>query len=145
MVLIHDHPHLRAEFDWLAIDECRHVGFFSTAGMGPLPEDVVARGDLYETLETEILAMSECCDASVLAASGYDWSDWLAVARRGFFAFDWRWETKRYELIARPSDPDLCGALREATIVASAVVLPGVDFCHTTSLIPAGGLLVSHG
>ena len=32
-------------------------------------------------------------------------SEWLDIAARGIFAFDWRSDTHRYKLIAKPQSP----------------------------------------
>lgn len=105
MEFIFDHPFLRSEFDWLAVDRGGRIGYFATAGAGPLPDIVVANAAAFETLYEDVLAVPAFCEAFVVVDTTRNVSEWIEASRRGLFAFDWRRERNCYELIARPAEP----------------------------------------
>lgn len=105
MEFILDHPFLRSEFDWLAVDGQGRLGFFATAGAGPLPDVVAANAAAFETLYEDVLALPAICEAVIVAETTRNISEWIEVGRRGLFAFDWRRETNCYELIVQPAEP----------------------------------------
>ena len=143
MEIVFDHPYLRSEFDWLALDEMSNVGYFSTAGVGPLPKPVLTMADSFELLLESIMALPECSEVSIVFENEHNISEWVAIARRGLFAFDWRWATSCYELIAKPVGIRRCQASDSAIISSVAVTLPQTDFATSTALCVAGDRLVS--
>ena len=42
------HDYLGVEFDWIATDLDGHIGYFSSAGFGPLPEQILELGEHVE-------------------------------------------------------------------------------------------------
>jgi hypothetical protein len=143
MDIVFDHPYLRSEFDWLALDQMSNVGYFSTAGVGPLPKPVLARADSFELLLESVLALPECSEATIVYESQHNISEWIAIARRGLFAFDWRRNTSCYELIAKPTDICRCQASANAMFFSVAVTLPQADFSISNALCVAGDRLIA--
>jgi hypothetical protein len=114
MAFIVDHERSRVEFDWIAVDRSGCLGYFATAGFGPIPSSVASNCDLYDEVLEAVLLMPIRGSADVSPTAKGDVSEWLEVARRGMFAYDWCVSRSCYELVARPSVPDvLGGALRE--------------------------------
>lgn len=119
MNLRHTHRFLRAEFDWLAQDRDGVLGFFSTAGAGPIPEALESDGAAL-ALE-DILALPKRGEAVRVGGEG-NVNEWIEIAERGIFAFDWSRETRRYELIAQPTSPMRAEELKDERL------------CHLASL-----------
>jgi hypothetical protein len=103
--MIHpSHPNPHAEFDWLAVDEDGHVGFFSTGGYGAVP--VNAPADIEPTSLHDELVTLPVTGAFVIVSDmrGF-FQDWHDAAGRGLFAFNWDTQNDEYALIARPERP----------------------------------------
>jgi hypothetical protein len=125
-----DHPFLGDEFDWLAVDSTGAIGFFSTAGCGWIPESVLTNAESFrDTLKivSKLPRLGEPEYRSNLPVA--ESKDWLAVAARGIFAFDWNPYTDQYELVASPhvllgsSDAVEIAALAAQTVFASRFAL----------------------
>jgi hypothetical protein len=94
------------EFDWFAVDADGHVGHFSTAGYGPVPLPVLerldaARLDELWSLGERLLDLPEVGQATGHLPGRID--DWLQLARRGLFGFDWKHWSGPYLRAATPS------------------------------------------
>ena len=93
---------------WIAVDAQGHVALFITAGEGSVPESALPST---EDAETEVLALPESCDCDLLVDVPRP-DDFVAIARRGIFAYDWvaahglqEKVPAHYALQARPSRP----------------------------------------
>jgi hypothetical protein len=132
MRLTEDHEGAGCEVDWLAHDLAGNVGFFASAGFGPVPEGGVL-DDLHELMmalpvRSEVMSMNR--------TGAYD-EDWLDVARRGLFAFDWNATAKLYVLLAAPRDALVLADLPEPLVAhVSARQLP-TYFGRANQLDPA--------
>ncbi|SHM51008.1 hypothetical protein SAMN05216288_3806 [Pseudomonas punonensis] len=124
---------------WLAVDAIGQVGLFTTGGEGPIPDPAMPSTD---TAESDVYSLPETCDCILLVKIKRP-DDFVAFARRGFFAYDWsdihrpqKQALGGYELQALPTRPlcyaDLPPALRvlaantkflDATFGSSVVVL----------------------
>lgn len=102
--MLDEHDYTRVEFDWLATDLDGFVGYFSTAGAGPVPTASVQDGELLEDALDRIRALDRVCDG-VPVAGVLNPRDWIDVAERGIFAYDWSHTTRQYELVAEPARP----------------------------------------
>ncbi len=126
---------LGGEFDWFAVDGEGHVGHFATAGGGPVPSAIVARLDELLHLDQQILGLPVIGDASGHLPGRIE--DWLEMARRGLFSYDWQHWSGPYHRAAAPRVPiriaDLPADLQEAVRV---VEWPGVRFGELQSLRP---------
>ena len=96
---------------WLALDRDGHVAAFATGGAGPIPSSVLDDGQIPEDLELRIRALPRTSAARTLV-SYKSLDDFVAIAERGIFAYDWsdvhrtlQDEIGAYELIAVPSKP----------------------------------------
>ena len=94
---------LGSEFDWLALDKDGNFGYFCTAGEGWIPDSVLANAEpFWDT--ADIVATLPVIGKSEPAFTGtHNVNEWIQVADRGLYAFDWKRGTKRYELVARPT------------------------------------------
>src|SRR5438132_124105 len=99
-------PHGR-DYAWVALDAVGHVAVFTNAGEGPIPTAVLTNrqeADQAEELIHRLPQRGECQLLMTLPRP----DDFIAFARRGLFAYDWRDvhqardRTFRYELLARP-------------------------------------------
>ncbi len=98
-----------SEFDWFAVDGVGHVGLFSTAGYGAVPISVLARVDELRGLAGRLLEAPVVGTATGHLPGRID--DWLAVAQRGVFAYDWHHWFGPYRRVATPSRPVRVGEL----------------------------------
>lgn len=107
---------------WLAVDAIGQVALFTTGGDGPIPDSALPSTD---TAESDVLSLPETCDCILLVKIKRP-DDFVAFARRGFFAYDWsdvhrpqKQALGGYELQALPARPlcyaDLPPALRALT------------------------------
>lgn len=80
------------EFDWFAVDSAGHIGLFSSAGSGLVPEHVRGFGEPYEHVAT-LLEISRL---------EHTWQD---AARAGLHAYDCRVHRGPYRRVGRPEAP----------------------------------------
>ena len=113
---VFDHERLRTEFDWVAVDLASTIGYFATAGEGPVPSGVAAHCELYDGVLETVLTLPVLGSADMSATPDRDVGEWLEVARRGFFAYDWRMSRSCYELVARPSVPATLNVLSNTAL-----------------------------
>jgi hypothetical protein len=132
------HEFIGSEYDFVVSDRSGFLGYFSSAGFGPIPQAVAASG----------AEMYKVCDAvdglektsEVVELSGEpNIGDWVEVAQRGLYAYDWIHERHRYELVARPRRPKRCSEL-DSELVRSAAerCVLECDFKEAGEL-PGGG------
>ena len=123
------------EFDWFAVDGRGHVGHFATAGFGPIPVAVLERLDELRHLDQRVLKLEVVGDAVGHLAGRIE--DWLEMAQRGLFAYDWKHWGGPYQRAATPARPillaDLPTELRESVQV---VTWPDVNFAEAMTLRP---------
>jgi|LauGreDrversion4_2_1035121.scaffolds.fasta_scaffold363468_2 hypothetical protein len=97
------HDLLGEEFDWIAKDRHGNFGYFSTGGEGWIPYSVTAKPEpFWESLEI-VTSLPIVGEPICTFFGNHAIQEWLEVAARGIFAFDWNRFTKRYELVARPA------------------------------------------
>ena len=121
------------EFDWLASDADGAVAFFSTAGAGHAPEELLDDTDAYDGAIDSILATPACTDA---ACSRSDLQNtWARMAERGVFAFDSDPLGGPYKRIASPDQPIRVEQLpAAAAMVAARVHLIHLRFSSLTEI-----------
>lgn len=104
MIPRHIHEFSNLELDWLACDADGFVAMFSSAGFNAVPEESVPVADSLDAALDRIKALPVAGEATSISG-GTTPDDWIATARRGFFAFDWAHMRDRYQLEASPSRP----------------------------------------
>lgn len=103
--LVSEHNFWGSEYSWMAVDNVGHIGFFCTAGFGPVPlicsKNEEMFDDAFELIEAQVKS------SETIQVRGFDVSTRKpsTVAYRGIFSFDWDDETKRYALIYYPKTP----------------------------------------
>jgi len=97
-----DHEFLGSEFDWVAVDKDGAIGYFATAGAGWIPEPVLSDGEPFWNSLDIVISLPAITEVINRYSGSGHIVDWLNVAARGVFAFDWNHTTKRYELVASP-------------------------------------------
>jgi len=126
------------EFDWIACDLIGHIGFFSTAGRGYVPAVVLSIQHALAEAFDSVTRLPAIATALPVADTNGDVSDWIAVAKRGLFAFDWRREINCYELIARPSTPLSLKEIQNEDVRSTAsLVLFDLRFDSVTKICDA--------
>src|SRR4051794_3757727 len=124
-----------SEFDWFAVDGHGCVGHFSSTGFGPVPVAILARVDELRDLYSRVLGSPIVGDATGHMPGLID--DWLEMARRGLFSYDWQHWSGPYHWAATPSVlvrvDDLPAQLRKAVCV---VEWPDVRFASLPSIRP---------
>jgi len=121
---------------WIASDSLGQVGSFVTGGQGPIPISLIERGEEFiGGIEASLFDLPICCD-SILANEFGMADDFIDLATRGFFVFDWsdvyrtqKHELNVYELKTIPIRPllvqDLPKLLRD---IAESNVIKSVEF-----------------
>jgi hypothetical protein len=128
------------EFDWFAVDAAGHIGHFATAGYGPVPLPVLdrldaARMDEVWSLGERLLGLPVVGRATAHLPGRID--DWLELARRGLFGFDWQHWSGPYRRAATPSDPVGVASLpAELQRLVRLVEWQGVRFAELESVRP---------
>ena len=122
-----NHQYLGVEFDWLATDQSGQFGYFSTAGFGPVPSrlcrDDNAKYELYEV----VVGLDEVGKPKTYTGRKGSIHDWVEIAKRGFYAFDWISSRKTYEIVASPGTGPGSTLPDEIIQLLGLVVLP-IDF-----------------
>lgn len=119
-----EHSFLGLERDWLATNSSGETGFFSTAGFGPIPRSLIREPRLNETFE-RVESLPVVSGFEIIHPSESNLQDWVSVAKRGIFAFDWDNSMKFFRLIARPTEPVLVDLLVDQSLseIARMVIL----------------------
>lgn len=126
---------------WMASDAKGQVGVFITAGEGPIPKTMVSGIDDLAEVEEEILRLPPRCEHRLLASMPRP-DDFIALAERGLFVYDWQdvhrtaaAATHCFEHIALPTKPLSIGALEgRLGKWAAMLVFEQVDFSNAASL-----------
>lgn len=117
---------------WMAVDASGQVAVFTTGGEGPLPDTAFKSVDV---VGLAIESLPETCGYHLVADVSRP-DDFMAFAKRGFFAYDWSdvhrsasGELRCYELQARPLRPaTLLDLPAEMRMAVAATELSGVMF-----------------
>lgn len=127
---------------WIASDRNGHLGAFVTAGVGPIPVQAL-KSDLFDIRDVEeaVCHLPQVSKASLLISIKRP-DDFIAMAERGFFVYDWRdahrsvGESKNaYEPVAVPLNPISTSALPESLAnLVENVTLRNWDFIGGKSL-----------
>ena len=127
---------------WIAMDRNGNVGAFVTAGIGPIPRLVLL--DSVFSCDRVEQALFELPRTSVarLAIDVKRPDDFIGMAERGLFVYDWRdahriavQETRAYERIAFPEQPLIVDRLEGALgTLAKKVPLDSVMFTTQASI-----------
>lgn len=128
------------EFDWFAVDAVGHIGHFSTAGYGPVPLSVLARLDAAHDDEVWLLGERMLELPVIGQATGHlpgRIDDWLELARRGLFGFDWKHWSGPYLRAATPSVAvEIAAPPTPMQQLVRLVELPDVTFAELESVRP---------
>ncbi len=122
------------DYEWFASDSDGHIARFTTAGVGPLPEVVLAGLSLHVAMSDALRNLPERCLASLLVSLPKP-DDFIFCATRGLFAYDYV-DIHRtinlsgcYEVLSLPGIPlrisDLPGQFHS---LLQEVVIPSVRF-----------------
>lgn len=116
---------------WIGSDRDGRVGAFVTGGEGPIPASaLLSRCFPVEDIETRLVELP-LVGSATLRIQMKKPDDFLALAERGLFAYDWTdvHRTKSgllhaYELIAAPERPVSIGELpREIAVLLGGIVM----------------------
>lgn len=99
------------EFDWFAVDQDGHIGHFSSAGYGAIPQAVLEHPDAQEQVAAYFQEQPKQTGAELMISTGGTLDDWLAMAHQGIFSYDFKHWDGPYQLIARPTRPTVLSAL----------------------------------
>jgi hypothetical protein len=114
---------------WLAHDRNNHIGGFVTAGLGPIPVDLLDL-DASKVRESGRLSsdLPKVSGSRLLVSMYKDPSSFLDLAERGIFVYDWtdihggRLYTDAYELVATPTTPLLLASLPDRLRALTSLV-----------------------
>ncbi len=130
-----NHAELGIEFDWLASDRFGRHGYFSTAGFGPIPQVLSEEEALVDDLFEKVIKLAKTNEPRIHVDVERNIGDWIAIAKRGFYAFDWRSRRSTYELIASP-EAGACQPLPDEISRMLRMVALQVDFRETQVFSP---------
>jgi hypothetical protein len=128
---------------WLAEDLRGRLAVFITAGVGPIPEAVFrCEGAQIEDLEELLIQTLGVCSSVDLQVEVPRPDDFIAIAQRGFFVFDWRdvhrikaSETGSYVRVASPLSPINRASISKKQLSQLRVVqVPEVGFEECPSI-----------
>ena len=120
------------EYDWLACDAEGHVGFFSTAGAGYAPPELIEDTGAYDAAIEAIFAMPPSTRARFAPVVGAGCiNTWQLMAERGVFAYDSDPTGGPYRLVSQPEHPISIDSLPIAVAaVVRRVVLGTLRFAE---------------
>ncbi|MGB4066209.1 MAG: hypothetical protein WBK19_20470 [Azonexus sp.] len=127
---------------WLAADRNGHLGAFVTGGAGPIPTSALSDSSFpIEDVEAAVCELPKISEARLLVPMKRP-DDFIEMARRGFFVYDWRdvhrtlRESKHtYEPIAVPLTPLKMNELPEhIRKLATVSTLPDTAFVDELAL-----------
>ncbi|QEL17677.1 hypothetical protein PX52LOC_04675 [Limnoglobus roseus] len=127
-----------ADVMWFGADAHGRVGMFTSAGPGPIPRAVFRDLAAYNALDRFLRELPTAGKAEVLIR--YKWTgDWVRVAERGLFAFNYDYDRGRpngYRLVARPAVPLSLGQLPGwVNAELSEAVLHGESFAEAADRV----------
>ncbi|MEM7248202.1 MAG: hypothetical protein AAF533_22905 [Acidobacteriota bacterium] len=128
---LHQHDYLGLELDWLAVDADGSLGFFSSAGRGAVPSTCLPTCSELHAVTSIVETLPVVSEVEVLVSkygehqsSGRPASalDWLEVARRGIWAFDYDLNSRvgGYRQVVRPHEPLPLAALEADAVLQLA-------------------------
>lgn len=97
---------------WLASDQSGHVAAFITAGIGPIPSQVLKSCDIpIDEIESQVCELPKTTQAHLLVSVKTP-DSFIDLAERGMFVYDWtdinrtaKEKLKMYEQVAFPIQP----------------------------------------
>jgi hypothetical protein len=98
------------DYAWLGCDAEGHVARFTNAGNGPIPAFLLANRHLADGVEALTRALPVVSDSEILMSLPNP-TDFMEIARRGIYGFDWQDATRisgrsgSYEIVSRPRSP----------------------------------------
>ncbi|RTL43030.1 MAG: hypothetical protein EKK49_00540 [Rhodocyclaceae bacterium] len=106
---------------WLATDRNGHLGAFVTGGSGPIPVSATSDSSFpIEDIEAAVCELPQISETRLLVQMKRP-DDFIDIAQRGFFVYDWRDvhrtthdSTHVYEPVAVPLNPITLDALPES-------------------------------
>jgi hypothetical protein len=99
------------DLGWFAADGDGHLAFFTSGGSRVVPELVLKSKEALDRLEYLVSELPAIGDAIVSKNITGKLDDWVDMARRGLFGFDFSsfddavFENGEYILVAKPSQP----------------------------------------
>lgn len=126
---------------WLAVDRQGHLGAFVTGGAGPIPASVLDAGSPpLEDVEQRVSDLPKVSSARLLVRLNRP-DDFIAIAERGLFVYDWSDvhrshadALRAYEPIAVPTNPLPLASLADAAVKSMASTKIGVAFSDEVPL-----------
>jgi len=113
---MHEYPEL-IDCVWLASDRVGQVAVFITAGQGPIPRVVLDRIDFNsDDMEPSVFGLPPVAEVQLLVSVSRP-DDFIAMAERGIFVYDWTDAhrgsglRRAYEMVAVPLNPIAVTAL----------------------------------
>lgn len=100
-------PLFWADVEWYALDDCGHMGMFTSGGQGPIPRAVFRDVNTHMALAEWFLNLPPRGGHELLIRYP-DVTDYTQAADRGVFAFDYvsdRPTANGYRLVAYPTHP----------------------------------------
>jgi hypothetical protein len=126
---------------WLGVDDRSCLAAFITAGIAPVPDEVLEQQSmLIEDIESFILELP-ICTTTQLTCNVKNPSSFVALAERGFYVYDWTDINKiqsnltgEYELVAMPLKPITTDKLSKVNLVTLFYSMIPVVFMDKSSL-----------
>jgi hypothetical protein len=128
---------------WIASDRDGHVAAFMTAGVAPVPIHALENEHIeVSDIGNRLSALLPCVSSARLLVEMPRPDDFIALAERGLFAYDWSdvhrsesEEIRAYEMVATPLNPITVEALPdEIAFLLEGLWLDQVAFANTPLL-----------
>ena len=127
---------------WMSVDKNGHLAAFVTGGEGPIPVDILNQNAVpIEEIESAICELEVRSEAKLLVSLPRP-DDFIDMARRGIYVFDWQDvsrtrgdRTGLYEKIAVPTEPiTLDGLPNQLRALVENAICTAIDFGEVSSV-----------
>ena len=131
-----------SDFMWFAIDSNGHIAALTSAGFAAIPILVFRSKTQYFSCFNYFLSLPKSSEITVIESNYVYLADWLEMAGRGLFTYDWDtgsswYEAKKpYSLLASPKRPLTFSELPvEIQIYLQPICFSSVNFAEAHKLL----------
>jgi hypothetical protein len=132
-----------SDFEWFAVDRDDHVAFLTSGGHAAIPRAVFRSSDAYFAIRDRFRSLpfrGECVLDEIGCRKPRP-DDWVEMARRGLFGFDFEFDDPSpgcpYRRVASPERPITVSELpRDVRDWLGAVRFEAIRFAETRMLLP---------
>ena len=114
------------EADWIAIDCCGQIAFLRS-GFGPIPARLGSQDEITSRMKAVLLSLP-IRSAITSHRAGMGASDFVDLACRGIFGFQWSNDNGPYLKVIAPNNPVAVSEVTDVSAGPSLAELPTISF-----------------